>query len=70
MRYAMVIDKAEGNNRAYVPALPGCVVTGATAAGAQARMRQAIAPHPGGLRENGSYALAPEGRIEYVEGVA
>jgi predicted RNase H-like HicB family nuclease len=28
MRYAVVIEKAEGNYSAYVPDLPGCVVTG------------------------------------------
>jgi hypothetical protein len=30
MRYAIVIEKAEGNYSAYVPDLPGCVATGAT----------------------------------------
>ena len=28
MRYAVVIEKAEGNYSAYVPDLPGCVATG------------------------------------------
>lgn len=27
MRYAIVIEKAEGNYSAYVPDLPGCVAT-------------------------------------------
>ena len=31
MRYAVVIEKADGNYSAYVPDLPGCVATGATA---------------------------------------
>ena len=30
MRYAVVIEKAEGNYSAYVPDLPGCVATGDT----------------------------------------
>ncbi len=30
MRYAVVIEKADGNYSAYVPDLPGCVATGAT----------------------------------------
>jgi hypothetical protein len=30
MRYAIVIEKAEGNYSAYVPDLPGCVATGQT----------------------------------------
>ncbi|GIK82052.1 MAG: hypothetical protein BroJett024_31570 [Alphaproteobacteria bacterium] len=29
MRYAVVIEKVEGNYSAYVPDLPGCVATGA-----------------------------------------
>ena len=31
MRYAVVIEKAEGNYSAYAPDLPGCVATGPTA---------------------------------------
>src|SRR5215831_18774333 len=30
MRYAVVIEKADGNYSAYVPDLPGCVATAAT----------------------------------------
>jgi hypothetical protein len=30
MRYAVVIEKADGNYSAYVPDLPGCVATGET----------------------------------------
>jgi predicted RNase H-like HicB family nuclease len=30
MRYAVVIEKADGNYSAYVPDLPGCVATGPT----------------------------------------
>ena len=32
MRYAIVIEKADGNYSAYVPDLPGCVATGDTVA--------------------------------------
>ena len=31
MRYAVAIEKADGNYSAYVPDLPGCVATGETA---------------------------------------
>ncbi len=27
MRYGVVVEKADGNNSAYVPDLPGCVAT-------------------------------------------
>ena len=30
MRYAVVMEKANGNYSGYVPDLPGCVATGAT----------------------------------------
>ena len=52
MRYAIVIEKAEGNYSAYVPDLPGCVATGATVEEAQASLREAIAFHVDGMRED------------------
>ena len=36
MRYAVVIEKAEGNYSAYVPDLPGCVATGANVGAVEA----------------------------------
>ena len=53
MRYAVVIEKAEGNYSAYVPDLPGCVATGATLAEVETEIRDAIAFHLDGLREEG-----------------
>lgn len=43
MRYAVVIEQAEGNYSAYVPDLPGCVTTGATLEETVRYMREAIA---------------------------
>jgi len=40
MRYAIVIERAEGNFSAYVPDLPGCVATGATIEEAGPRFAQ------------------------------
>jgi len=67
MRYAIVIEKAEGNYSAYAPDLPGCVATGATVAEVELEMREAIAFHLQGLREDG--LPVPEGasHVEYVE---
>lgn len=59
MRYAIVIEKAEGNYSAYVPDLPGCVATGATAAEAEAEIREAIAFHLDGMREDGLVIPVP-----------
>jgi predicted RNase H-like HicB family nuclease len=41
MRYAIVIERAEGNLSAYVPDLPGCVATGATVLEVEAEIREA-----------------------------
>ena len=53
MRYAIVIEKAEGNYSAYVPDLPGCVATGKTVDSALRRIEHAMALHVRGLREDG-----------------
>ncbi len=66
-RYAIVIEKADGNYSAYVPDLPGCVSTGQTAEQAEANIRQAIAFHIDGLREDGLPIPDSQARAEYVE---
>ena len=53
MRYAIVIEKAEGNFSAYVPDLPGCVATGPTVADVESEIREAIEFHLEGMREDG-----------------
>ena len=70
MRYAIVIEKAEGNYSAYVPDLPGCVATGATVAETEAEIREAIAFHLEGMREDGVAIPLPQSQVEYVEIVA
>lgn len=67
MRYAIVIEKAEGNFSAYVPDLPGCVATGATVAEVEFEIREAIAFHVEGLREDGLPVPQGDSRVEYVE---
>ena len=67
MRYAIVIEKAEGNYSAYVPDLPGCVATGHTVAEVEAEIREAIAIHVEGLREDGMSVPPPASRVEYVD---
>jgi predicted RNase H-like HicB family nuclease len=53
MRYAVVIEKAEGNYSAYVPDLPGCVATADSVAGIEREIRDAIRFHIEGLKEDG-----------------
>jgi len=67
MRYAVVIEKAEGNYSAYVPDLPGCVATGATVAEVETEIHDAIAFHLEGLREDGVGIPAPSSQVEYIE---
>lgn len=67
MRYAVVIEKAEGNYSAYVPDLPGCIATGATVAEVETEIREAIAFHVEGLREDGLPVPPPSSQVEYVE---
>ncbi|MGB3649830.1 MAG: type II toxin-antitoxin system HicB family antitoxin [Rivularia sp. (in: cyanobacteria)] len=53
MRYAIVIEKATNNYSAYVPDLPGCIATGATIQEVNQQIKEAIAFHLEGLREEG-----------------
>lgn len=67
MRYAVVIEKAEGNYSAYVPDLPGCIATGATIADVESEIREAIRFHIDGLKADGIVVPAPTSIAEYVE---
>lgn len=67
MRYAIVIEKAEGNFSAYVPDLPGCIATGATVAEVETEMREAIRFHIEGLKADGHAVPQPTAIAEYVE---
>jgi predicted RNase H-like HicB family nuclease len=67
MRYAIVIEKADGNYSAYVPDLPGCVATGATVAEVEAEIRDAIRFHIDGLRADGLSVPVPTSMAEYVD---
>lgn len=67
MRYAVVIEKAEGNYSAYVPDLPGCVATGVSVAEVEGQIREAIEFHLDGLRQDGSEIPQPSSQVEYIE---
>ncbi|MGC1274503.1 MAG: type II toxin-antitoxin system HicB family antitoxin [Planctomycetaceae bacterium] len=66
-RYAIVVEKAASNYAAYVPDLPGCVATGATAEQTEQLLREAIELHVAGMREDGLPIPEPSSRVEYVE---
>jgi predicted RNase H-like HicB family nuclease len=67
MRYAVVIEKADGNYSAYVPDLPGCVATGDTVEAVEREIRGAIRFHIDGLKEDGLPVPAPTSSVDYVE---
>ncbi|MGH8428672.1 MAG: type II toxin-antitoxin system HicB family antitoxin [Gammaproteobacteria bacterium] len=67
MRYAIVIERADGNFSAYVPDLPGCVATGATVEEVEGEIRGAIAFHLDGLREDGAPIPLAASRVEYID---
>ena len=66
-RYAIVIEKGAGNYGAYVPDLPGCVATGATVEETECLLREAIALHLEGMREDGLSIPEPSSVVDYVE---
>ena len=67
MRYAIVIEKADGNFSAYVPDLPGCVATGQSLEETETSIREAIEFHLDGMREDGLPIPTPSSRVEYIE---
>ncbi|MDS4041928.1 MAG: type II toxin-antitoxin system HicB family antitoxin [Candidatus Competibacter sp.] len=67
MRYTVVIEKAERNYAAYVPDLPGCVVTGQTLEDTKTQIQEAIKLHLRGMREDGLPIPAPSSQVEYIE---
>jgi predicted RNase H-like HicB family nuclease len=67
MRYAVVIEKADGNYSCYVPDLPGCVATGATLEEVQREIKEAIRFHLDGLRQDAAQIPQPSALCEYVE---
>lgn len=67
MKYAVIIEKAANNYSAYVPDLPGCVATGKTREETAQNIREAIAFHLEGLREEGMPIPEPQTSAEFVE---
>jgi predicted RNase H-like HicB family nuclease len=66
-KYAIVVERAGRNYAAYVPDLPGCVATGGTVAEVEALLREAIAVHVAGLREDGLPVPEPSSVVDYLE---
>lgn len=67
MRYAIVIEKTDVNYAAYVPDLPGCIVTGASIEETEKLIHAAIKFHLDGFREDELPIPPPSSQVEYVE---
>jgi predicted RNase H-like HicB family nuclease len=67
MKYAVVIEQGNTSYGAYVPDLPGCVAVGENLEEVKQLIREAIAFHLEGLREEGLPVPPPTSLCEYVE---
>jgi predicted RNase H-like HicB family nuclease len=66
-RYLIVIEKTDSGYSAYSPDAAGCVATGRTRDETEANMRDAIAFHLDGMREEGLPVPQPISVAAYVE---
>jgi predicted RNase H-like HicB family nuclease len=66
MKYPIVIEKTRKNYSAYCPDLPGCVATGRTRSETVRRMKQAVALHLAGLKEDRLPIPKPSTLVGYV----
>ena len=66
-KYLIVIEKAASGFSASSPDLPGCVSTGRSQEEVEKNMRDAIAFHLDGLREEGQPVPEPQSYSAYVE---
>jgi predicted RNase H-like HicB family nuclease len=67
MKYAVLIEKGDTSYGASVPDLPGCIAVGETLEEVQRLIREAIAFHLEGLREEGLPVPEPRTLAEYIE---
>jgi predicted RNase H-like HicB family nuclease len=70
MKYAVIIEKGETSYGASVPDLPGCIAVGERLEEVKRLIREAIAFHLEGLREEGLPIPEPTTLAEYVEAEA
>jgi predicted RNase H-like HicB family nuclease len=70
MKYAVVIEQTSTGSSAFVPDLPGCVATGATAEATEAAIAEAIRIHIEGLQADGEPVPPPTSDVRYVDAEA
>ncbi len=67
VKYTVVYEKTPANYSAYAPDLPGCVATGDTRPEVERNIREAIAFHLEGLRQEGEPVPQPTSWTDLVE---
>jgi len=67
MKYLIVIERTSTGYSAYSPDLPGCIATAGTEGEVQRDMKEAIAFHLDGLREEGLPIPEPHSTSSYVD---
>ena len=67
MKYLIVVEKTETGFSAYSPDISGCVATGATEEETEANMKEAIAFHVEGLKQEGFPIPQPSTKSTYIE---
>lgn len=66
-KYLIILETTETGYSAYSPDLPGCIATGPNREEAESNMRDAVAFHLNGLREEGETVPEPSSTATYVE---
>ena len=66
-RYLIVIEETATGFSAYSPDVPGCVAAGETREAVEQTMREAIAFHLDGLKEDGLPIPKPSSSAAYVD---
>ena len=67
MRYLIVIEQTSPGFSAYSPDVPGCVATGGSHEEVEREMKDAIAFHLEGLKQEGREVLQSSTSATYVE---
>ena len=66
-RYLIIVEPTATGFSAYSPDVPGCVASGSSRADVEREMREAIAFHLDGLREDGQPVPRPSAAAAYVD---
>jgi len=67
MKYLIVIERTSTGYSAYSPDLPGCIAAAETEDEVQREMKDAIAFHLDGLKEEGLAIPKPHSSSSYVD---